>query len=129
MAHYALLNSDNVVEEVITGVDETNDLPEGVSSWEEAYTKVTGKTAKRTSYNTYNNAHNLGGTPFRGNYAGPGYTYDTENDVFIPPQPFASWTLDTSIWNWVAPVAKPSDGKYYYWVDSTQEWVQLGYSE
>jgi len=129
MAHYALLNSDNVVEEVITGVDETNDLPEGVSSWEEAYTNVTGKTAKRTSYNTHNNAHNLGGTPFRGNYAGPGYTYDTENDVFIPPQPFASWTLDTSIWNWVAPVAKPSDGKYYYWVDSTQEWVQLGYSE
>ena len=46
MAHYALLNSDNVVEEVITGVDETNDLPEGVSSWEEAYTNVTGKTAK-----------------------------------------------------------------------------------
>ena len=129
MAHYALLNSDNVVEEVITGVDETNELPEGVSSWEEAYTNVTGKTAKRTSYNTQNNAHNLSGSLFRGNYAGPGYTYDTENDVFIPPQPFASWTLDTSIWNWVAPVAKPSDGKYYYWVDSTQEWVQLGYSE
>lgn len=129
MAHYALLNDNNVVVNVITGRDETDELPEGVSSWEEAYTNVTGKTAKRTSYNTFHNNHALGGTPFRGNYAGKGYTYDTENDVFIPPQPYASWTLDTSIWDWVCPVAYPSDNNMYEWVDSTQEWVLLGYPE
>ena len=85
-------------------IDEVNlgDLPDGFSSWEEYYlTKRPGQDAcKRTSYNTYGNEHLLGDTPFRGNYAGQGFTYDSSNDVFYVTQPHASWTLDNSDWLW-----------------------------
>ena len=77
----------------------------------------------QTSYNTKGNVHVLGGTPLRANYAGIGHHYNAENDVFYEPQPFPSWSLDTSTWTWQAPVAYPTDGEWYVWNESTQTWV------
>ena len=74
MAHYAFLNDNNIVTEVIVGKDEDDnaDLPEGFDSWEAWYGDYRGQTCKRTSYNTFGNSHTLDGTPYRGNYAGIG---------------------------------------------------------
>ena len=123
MAHYAFLDENNIVQAVYVGIDENDltELPEGVLSWEEHYTNIQGMTCKRTSYNTIGNVHNNGGTPFRGNYAGVGYTYDTENDVFYPPQPYPSWTLNSN-WVWEAPVEYPDNGNFYIWNEETQSW-------
>ena len=124
MAHYAFIKN-NLVTEVITGIneDDTSTLPSEYSSWEEFYlTQRPGQdTCKRTSYNTVANTHTDGGTPFRGNYAGVGYTYDTENDVFYPPQPYPSWTLSAD-WLWEAPVEYPDDGNFYNWNEETSRW-------
>jgi hypothetical protein len=76
-----------------------------------------------TSYNTVGNKHTKGGTPLRGNYAGVGYTYDAQKDVFYAPQPFPSWTLSAD-YLWEAPVAIPDDGKQYIWDESKQSWVE-----
>jgi hypothetical protein len=99
MAHYAELNEDNIVVFVFVGKDE-NDLVEGVESWEEYYSRP-GFTVKRTSYNTNANEHSDGGTPFRGNYAGVGFTYDENLDAFIPPKPEGEWVLDEDSFTWV----------------------------
>tara|TARA_A100001201_G_C4058297_1_gene191878 strand:- start:678 stop:1073 length:396 start_codon:yes stop_codon:yes gene_type:complete len=130
MAHYALLDDNNVVIGVITGRDETDteNLSEQDADWEAAYTRVTGYTAKRTSYNTIFNTHKLGGTPFRGNFAGVGYTYDEENDVFLLPKPYPSWTLDSN-YRWQPPVAYPTDGKAYEWAEGSGSWVEIAYPE
>ena len=77
----------------------------------------------QTSYNTRGNQH-PNGTPLRGNYAGVGYTYDTQNDVFYAPQPFASWVLNTTTWLWEAPVAMPTDDKVYRWDEATTSWKE-----
>ena len=105
MAHYAFINENNKVTEVITGKNEndTEDLPNGFDSWEEWYGDFRGQTCKRTSYNTHGNVHTGGGTAFRGNYASIGDTYDSENDVFYPPSPFQSWSLNSN-WIWEAPI-------------------------
>lgn len=76
----------------------------------------------QTSYNTVGGKHLLGGTPLRGNYAGIGYTYDAKNDVFYAPQPFPSWTLNTTTWSWEPPVPQPVDGKIYNWNEGNQSW-------
>ena len=117
MAHYAFLDSNNIVTEVIVGKDESNG-----TDWEVYYGNFRGQTCKRTSYNTSGNEHNDGGTPFRGNYAGVGYTYDETNDVFYGPKPFDSWVLDETKWIWKAPVDYPSDGKDYTWNEETTSW-------
>ena len=107
MAHYAFINEENIVVEVITGRDETDldNLPEGFANWEAYYeTRRDGLTCKRTSYNTIGNQHLLGNTPFRGNFASIDGTYDVENDVFIANQPpIDGWTftLDENTWTWV----------------------------
>ena len=127
MAHYAFLDENNIVTEVITGKDETDldTLPEGFANWEEWYADFRGQTCKRTSYNTVGNQHKDGGTPFRGNYAGINYTYDTENDVFISPKPYDSWTLDETTWLWKAPVDYPEDSENSYtWNEETTSWEQ-----
>ena len=77
-----------------------------------------------TSYNTFGNKHTKGGTPLRGNYAGIGYTYDTEKDVFYAPQPFPSWTLSSN-YLWEAPIPIPDDGKNYYWNEESKVWVEV----
>ena len=77
---------------------------------------------KRTSYNTQDGVHKLGGTPFRKNYAGIGFTYDYARDAFIPPKPYDSWTLDSNTCLWEAPVAYPNDGEAYTWNEKNQQW-------
>lgn len=76
-----------------------------------------------TSYTTYGNVNSDGGAPFRGNYAGIGFTYDAVNDVFIPPKPYPSWLLDTATWLWNAPIPMPDNGLVYYWDEATLSWV------
>jgi|TARA_R100000995_G_scaffold61243_1_gene31207 hypothetical protein len=77
---------------------------------------------KQTSYNTFGGEHLLGGTPFRKNYAGIGYSYDQTRDAFIPPKPFASWILNETTCDWEAPVVKPDDGQKYLWNEETKQW-------
>jgi len=126
MAHYAFLDENNIVTEVIVGKDEddTDTLPEGFTDWEQYYLtkRDLASDCKRTSYNTAQNQHKTGGTAFRGNYAGVGSVYDASNDVFYSPQPFDSWTLNTSSWIWEAPIDYPDDGEFYLWNESTQSW-------
>jgi hypothetical protein len=78
----------------------------------------------QTSYNTHGGQHPEG-RPLRKNYAGVGYTYDSVRDAFIPPQPFASWTLDEDTCLWNAPVAYPTDGKIYRWDEPTLSWAEV----
>ena len=84
---------------------------------------------KQTSYNTSQNKHKLGGTPLRGNYAGTGFTYDEDNDIFWPPKPFASWVKDIATATWKSPIgdkpevsAEQIDTHYYVWNESGQSW-------
>lgn len=114
MAHYAQV-IDGIVTQVL--VIEQAEIDTGL--WGDP------KTWIKTSYNTNSNQHRLGGTPLRGNYAGIGYTYDAENDVFIAPQPFPSWTLSSKSWTWLPPIEYPSDGQSYKWDESTLSWVRL----
>jgi hypothetical protein len=123
MAHYAFLDENNVVTEVITGRDE-NDLIDGVTSWEDYYGSLRGQRCLRTSYNTSAGSHLFEGEPFRGNYAGIGYTYDEERDAFIPPQPHASWVLDEDTCLWVAPIAYPAEG-VHTWDEQAGDWVEV----
>ena len=113
MAHYAFLDADNVVTEVITGINET-ELIEGLlpETW---YGNFRGQVCKRTSYN--NN--------IRKNYAGIGYTYDTARDAFIAPKPFASWVLEEATCRWTAPVPMPSEGGPWAWDEDTESWVAV----
>jgi hypothetical protein len=100
MAHYAFLDTDNIVTEVIVGCDE-DDTSHGVSGWEEWYSGFRKQRCLQTSYNTLGGVHLLGGTPFRGNYAGIGYTYDETLDAFIPPKPEqGQWVLDENTYLW-----------------------------
>jgi hypothetical protein len=78
----------------------------------------------QTSYNTYGGQHPEG-RPLRKNYAGIGFTYDTERDAFIPPQPFASWTLNEDTCLWDAPTPYPDDGKIYAWDEANLAWVEV----
>jgi len=121
MAHYAFLDSNNIVTEVIGGKNEGED---GVD-WEQWYGKFRNQTCKRTNYNTRGGVHELGGTPFRKNYAGIGFTYDAIRDAFIPPQPFPSWVLNEDTCLWDAPVAYPTDGQQYQWDEETISWVLI----
>jgi len=75
----------------------------------------------QTSYRTIGNQHPEG-RPLRGNYAGIGYTYDSVNDVFVAPQPFSNWVLDTATWLWNPPVAMPVDEYFYKWNQETTSW-------
>lgn len=131
MAHYALLDENNIVTGVIYGKDEDEKRNGEDIDWEIWMKDFHGVSdCKRTSINTEANTHKTGGTPFRGNYAGIGYTYDSTNDVFIPPQIFASWTLDTSRWCWKAPLEQTKDELGYFWdedlyqSDNTKGWVE-----
>ena len=121
MAHYAFLNMQNIVTEVIAGKDET----EGPTNWEIHYGNLREQVCKRTSYNTAAGEHTGGGTPFRKNYAGIGYTYDYARDAFIAPQPYVSWTLDSNKCVWEPPVEYPSDGKQYTWNEDTTSWDEI----
>jgi hypothetical protein len=110
MAHYAFLEN-NIVTEVITGIDET-ELIEGLDP-ETWYGNFRGQVCKRTSYNG----------KIRYNYAGIGYTYDPIDDAFIAPQPYPSWILN-ELKQWEAPILYPNDNKMYNWDESVGNWVE-----
>jgi hypothetical protein len=116
MAHYAFLDENNIVTEVIVGKEESN------FNWEQQYGSFRGQLCKRTSYNTYGGVHQSGGTPFRKNFAGIGYTYDETRDAFISPKPFNSWILNEDTCIWEAPVNYPQDDNVYTWNESTLTW-------
>jgi hypothetical protein len=110
MAHYAFLDENNVVTEVITGIDETEFI-EGLET-ETWYGNFRGQTCVRTSYNGN----------IRKQYAGIGYSYDPVADVFIVPQPYPSWSLDDNF-DWQPPTPRP-DGEYWAWDEATLNWVE-----
>jgi hypothetical protein len=124
MAHYAFLDENNIVTQVIVGRNE-DEVVDGISDWESYYSEVRGQRCLRTSYNTYSGVNIKGGTPFRKNYASIGYSYDEELDAFIPPKPFPSWILneETCQWNSTKPI--PEDGKPYVWDELLMEWVEF----
>jgi len=111
MAHYAFLNEDNIVTEVIVGKDET-DMSQ---DWEQFYGEIRNQVCKRTSYNGN----------IRKNYAGIGYTYDEQRNAFIPPQPYPSWILVEETCRWTAPTPMPIDDKHYSWDENTLTWVEI----
>jgi hypothetical protein len=119
MAHYAFLDTNNIVTEVIVGKDEDDDN----TDWEQHYGDFRGQMCKRTSYNTHGGVHTSDGTPYRKNYAGIGFTYDEARDAFIPPQPYPSWVLNEETCLWEAPVPYPTDGERYTWNEEDGEWV------
>lgn len=120
MANYAVLDENNIVIDVFVGNDENLDN----INWEEWYSEFLGKICKRTSYNTKGGQHLLGGTPFRYNYAGVGYSYSFENDAFIPPKPegLSSWVIDMDKFIWKAPVERP-EGRYK-WDEDSISWIE-----
>jgi hypothetical protein len=122
MAHYAFLDDNNIVTEVITGRNE-DEVVDEITDWEDYYSKVRGQRCVRTSYNTIGNKHLFGKEPFRKNYAGIGYFYDEENDAFIAPKLFDSWVLDFETFLWTAPKKKP-DGEYK-WNEEELDWVAI----
>ena len=111
MAHFALVNAQGIVEQVIVAEqDFINTLP-NASLW------------VQTSYNTHGGQHPEG-RPLRKNYAGVGFTYDAQRDAFIPPKPFTSWVLNETTCLWNAPVAYPINDKHYAWDETTTSWVE-----
>ena len=118
MAHYAVLNMNNIVTEIIVGKNE-NDTN---INWELYYQNIKTQICKRTSYNTKGGVHINGGVPFRKNYAGIGYTYDNARDAFIPAKPYDSWILNEDSCLWEAPVEYPNDDNQYIWNEETQNW-------
>lgn len=138
MAYYALINENNEVVHVISGVDEFETQTDldgtqvggSAEAWEAFYASrpwFAGLKCKRTSFNTANNKHSAGGVPFRGNFAAVGYLYDPEFDVFLPPRPYESWTLDYSVCAWVPPVPMPAkeDGHVWKWSEYNKQWIKI----
>jgi hypothetical protein len=125
MAHYALLDEENIVTQVIVGKDEDETWQDQPMDWEAYY------GGKRTSYNTrggmYYNSETNEPDPdqskaYRKNFAGIGFSYDESRDAFIPPKSYPSWILDEFSCLWNSPVAYPNDGQIYVWNEETQEW-------
>ena len=116
MAHYAFLDDNNVVTQVIVGVDEWEER-NGITDWEAYYGERKGQRCVRTSYNGN----------IRKNYAGIGYTYDDDRDAFIPPQPYPSWLLDEDTCQWLPPKPYPETqtGDVYDWDEEAGNWVLI----
>lgn len=118
MAHFAQLDENNVVLQVIV-VHNNELLDGGVESEAKGInfcrSLFPGTNWKQTSYNGN----------MRKNYAGIGYTYDTQRDAFIPPKPYSSWILDNESCVWNAPISYPTDGKRYFWDEATITWLEV----
>ena len=122
MAHFAEIDGDNIVTRVLVVNDA--DASDGQNFL--ANTLGLGGTWKQTSYNTSGGVHSTGGTPFRKNYAGIGYTYDSGRDAFIPPKPYASWLLNEDTCLWDAPTPMPvEEGKIFKWVEEDLNWQEV----
>lgn len=131
MAHYAFLDQNNIVTDVIVG----NDEDESGTDWEQYYGDFQGQICKRTSYNTRGGIHYDPNTntpsptqnkSFRKNYAGISFSYDYVRDAFIPPQPYPSWTLNEQTCLWDPPVPMPVSVNPYMWDEATLSWVEVG---
>lgn len=109
MAHYAFLDENNIVTEVIVGRNE-DEVVDGISDWEAHYGEFRGQRCLRTSYNSN----------IRGVYAGIGFSYNEEEDIFVTPQPFPSWTRNGSFWE--APTPTPTEGGPWIWVEADLNW-------
>ena len=121
MAHFAKLGVGNIVETVhVVSNDIATTEQAGVDFLNNFYN--TRDVWKQTSYNTKAGVHLNGGTPFRKNYAGVGYSYDPQRDAFIEPKPFDSWTLNETTCLWEAPVALPDTENRYNWNEATTSW-------
>lgn len=119
MAHYAFLDENNIVTEVITGRNE-DEVVDGISDWELYYGNQRGQVCKRTSYNGN----------IRKNYAGIGHRYDEALDAFIPPKPFESWILNEDSCQWEAPVAYPEDDSVMYlWNEELKDWEPIVFQQ
>jgi hypothetical protein len=116
MAHYAFLDSNNIVTEVIVGRDEA-EVVDGISDWEAYYSDFRNQPCVRTSYNGN----------IRYNYAGIGYSYDSVRDAFISPKLYDSWLLDEATCTWKAPTSYPEDGEDYRWDEPSRDWVPSDY--
>ena len=114
MSHFARIENGTVTQVIVA---EQDVIDSGLFGSPESWVQ--------TSYNTYGGEHRLGGTPLRKNYAGVGYSYDSERDAFIPPKPYNSWTLDEETCLWNPPVAMPTDGKIYSWNEETLSWDEV----
>ena len=125
MASFAKIGLNNKVIEVHSVNNEVLLDANGVEQENlgiDFLTKLTGWAIwKQTSYNTIAGEHKLGGTPFRKNHAGKGFTYDEDRDAFIPPKPYNSWTLNETTCDWDPPVEKPTSGRYT-WNEENQTW-------
>jgi hypothetical protein len=117
MAHWAEVDENNVVLRVLVG--DNNEPDEGYQFMVDTF----GGTWLKTSYNTRYNQHSLGGTPLRGNYAGIGFTYFPDKDIFMEPSPFNGWVIDDTTASWVAPFPKPDSG-FWVWDNATSNWVE-----
>jgi hypothetical protein len=116
MSHFAQIDDNNIVTQVI--VAEQDVIDTGLFGPKEKWIQ--------TSYNTQGGVHVLGGTPLRKNYAGIGYTYNAELDAFIPPKPYASWTLNETSGQWQAPTPMPvEEGKIFIWNEDTLAWQEV----
>lgn len=114
MAHYAFLDENNIVTQVIVGRDETEVVGK-IKDWEAYYGAINGVVCKRTSYNGN----------IRKNFAGIGFSYDEGRDAFIPPKPYASWVLNEDTCLWESPVPYPEDGIVYEWDEETSDWKPI----
>ena len=115
MAHYAFLNEDNIVAEVIVGIDETETI-EGLTP-EAWYGQFRGQKCVRTSYNGN----------IRKNYAGIGFIYDPQWDAFREPQPYQSWKLNYETFKWEPPIPVPAfeEGFEWRWGEVNKEWIKV----
>jgi len=121
MAHFAEIDENNIVTRVLVVGDDQEDRGQEFLADDLGL----GGTWLKTSYNTQAGIHTLGGTSFRKNYAGIGYSYDETLDAFIPPKPFASWLLNEETCQWNAPVEMPvEEGKFFTWDEETTSWIE-----
>jgi hypothetical protein len=113
MSHFAKVLDGKVIQVIVAETE-----------FFDTFVDTTPGTWLQTSYNTHGNQHPEN-RPLRGNFAGIGYNYDHQNDVFYEPQPFPSWTLNTNTWLWEAPNAHPLDGKLYRWNEANTSWIEF----
>ena len=118
MAHFAQLNDNNIVEQVIVVSNDELLDESGIESEQKGIDFCTNLLGGRWVQTSYNGN-------FRKNFAGAGYLYDPIRDAFIVSQPYPSWVLNEETCQWQAPVEYPTDGKLYIWNEETLTWDEV----
>ena len=140
MAHFAKISENNEVLQVLTLNNKDAQNADGVEdeavgqAYLEKHNNWPAQMWIHTSYNTFLGTHNLGGTPLRGNYAGIGFTWDEDNNIFYPKKPYASWVLNTTTASWHSPIGDAPDDltdeekaarTHYVWNEGTGAWDKI----